>query len=137
MIIFTMETLTTEKFYVIESATQYKRYCEVLEKLVFEKRKSTEDKKNIKLLTLLIETWEEQQASLKGRTMDPVQLLAYLMEENSIRAKDLAERLDIGKSLVSDILHYRKGMSKEVIRKLADIFKLSQDAFNKPYELIK
>jgi HTH-type transcriptional regulator/antitoxin HigA len=29
-----------------------------------------------------------------------------------------------------------KGLSKEVIRKVADYFKVSQEAFNRPYKLI-
>jgi HTH-type transcriptional regulator/antitoxin HigA len=37
--------------------------------------------------------------------------------------------------MVSEILNYNKGMSKEVIRKLAHHFKVSQDAFNKAYDL--
>jgi HTH-type transcriptional regulator/antitoxin HigA len=36
---------------------------------------------------------------------------------------------------LSDILHYRRGLSREVIRKLASRFKLSQELFNKPYKL--
>jgi HTH-type transcriptional regulator/antitoxin HigA len=41
----------------------------------------------------------------------------------------------MSKGYVSDILHYKKGLSKEVIRKLAERFKLSQSAFNRPYKL--
>jgi HTH-type transcriptional regulator/antitoxin HigA len=37
---------------------------------------------------------------------------------------------------MSEILHYRKGLSKEIIRKLADRFKVRQEAFNRPYKLI-
>jgi HTH-type transcriptional regulator/antitoxin HigA len=58
------------------------------------------------------------------------------MTENKIKAVELAKTLDISKSLLSDILNYRRGLSKEVIRKLADRFKLSQEAFNKPYKLV-
>jgi HTH-type transcriptional regulator/antitoxin HigA len=53
-----------------------------------------------------------------------------------VKAVDLAGILGVGKSLVSDVLNYRRGLSKEIIRKLASQFKLSQEAFNKPYELV-
>jgi len=33
-------------------------------------------------------------------------------------------------------LHYKKGLSKDVIRKLAAHFKVSQEAFNRPYALV-
>ena len=42
----------------------------------------------------------------------------------------------MSKGLVSDILNYKKGLSKEVIRKLAERFKVSQEAFNRPYKLV-
>jgi Predicted transcription regulator containing HTH domain len=44
--------------------------------------------------------------------------------------------LNVSKGYVSDILNYKKGLSKDVIRKLADRFKVSQEAFNRPYKLI-
>ena len=37
----------------------------------------------------------------------------------------------------SQILNYQKAFSKEVIRKLADYFKVTQEAFNRPYALKK
>lgn len=39
--------------------------------------------------------------------------------------------------LVSEMLNYKKGLSKETIRILSDRFKLNQEAFNRPYELKK
>jgi HTH-type transcriptional regulator/antitoxin HigA len=131
-----MDTLTIEKFYVIESETQYKRYCDILEELLFRKNtKTIEDKKNIKLLSLLIETWQDVKTSLKAQDLNPVEFLSVLMKENNVKQKDLAEKLEVSKTLISDIMHYRRGMSKDIIRGLAILFKVSQDAFNKPYHL--
>ena len=39
------------------------------------------------------------------------------MDENKIKAADLAQLLGVSKSVVSEILHYKKGFSKEIIRK--------------------
>ena len=58
------------------------------------------------------------------------------MNDHQLKAKDLVDILGISKGYVSDILHYKKGLSKEVIRKLASYFKVSQDAFNRPYALV-
>ena len=44
-------------------------------------------------------------------------------------------RLAISKGVVSEILSYKKRFSKEVIRKLADFFKVSQEGFNQSYPL--
>lgn len=57
------------------------------------------------------------------------------MAEKKLKAKNLVEILQVSKGLVSDILNYKKGLSKDVIRGLAEYFKVSQEAFNRPYEL--
>jgi HTH-type transcriptional regulator / antitoxin HigA len=58
------------------------------------------------------------------------------MTDQNMKAKGLVELLNISKGYVSDILNYKKGLSKDLIRKLADHFKVSQEAFNRPYKLI-
>ena len=52
-----------------------------------------------------------------------------------MKAVDLANLLDVSEGLVSDILNYKKGLSKETIRILSERFKLNQEAFNRPYKL--
>jgi HTH-type transcriptional regulator / antitoxin HigA len=59
-----------------------------------------------------------------------------LLKENSLKAVDLARELAVGKSLISDILNYRRGLSRDIIRKLGNRFKVSQALFNKPYKLV-
>lgn len=58
------------------------------------------------------------------------------MKQHSVKASDLAADLGISKSLLSDILHYRRRLSREVIRKLAFRFKIPQELLNKPYNLV-
>lgn len=125
-----METL---KYKVIKSKTQYKKYCNTLEQLVFSGSKDQHIKDEMELLTLLIETWDAEH--LLATPMDPVELLRSFIKEHQLKSRDLVEILGISKGYVSDILHYKKGLSKEVIRKLADHFKVSQEAFNRPYKL--
>lgn len=67
----------------------------------------------IELLTLLIEKWDEGHNTFEQS--DPIELVKYLMAENNIKAKDLAEILNVSKGLVSDIL--------------------KQEAYNRHYEL--
>jgi HTH-type transcriptional regulator/antitoxin HigA len=119
---------------VIKSLKQYKEYCNILEDLVTVKKKSPAHQDTIDLLTLLIEKWDEEHNTFSDA--DPVELLAFLMKENKLKAVELAAELEVSKSLLSDILHYRRGLSREVIRKLAARFKVSQELFNKPYKLI-
>mgnify|MGYP000396725066 CR=1 FL=1 len=125
--------MKTLKYRVITSKTQYKAYCDVLETLVFSGAKDKNTKDEIALLTLLIEKWDA--AHILSTELDPVQLLLAFMKDHHLKAKDLVAILGIGKSYVSDILNYKKGLSKAVIRQLADYFRVSQAAFNRPYQL--
>ena len=121
------------KYKVIKSKTQYREYSNILEELVFSSSKIADIKDEIALLTLLIEKWDADNNSFSG--VDPVRLLRSLMDDHKIKAKDLVELLEISKGYASDILNYKKGLSKDIIRKLSQHFKVSQEAFNRPYKL--
>ncbi len=122
------------KFKVIKTKKQYFEYCKMLEELVVVKTKSKEEKDAIELLTLLIEKWDDDHNTFSDA--NPIELLRHLMEVNTLKSTDMANTLGISKSLFSDILNYRRGLSKEVIRKLSERFKVSQELFNKTYKLV-
>ncbi len=126
-----METL---KYSVIKTETQYNKYCKKLEELLGHGSKSKAIRDEIDLLTLLIEKYDEQHNTI-DETIDPIEMLLHLMQENNMKSVDLARLLGVSKGLVSDILNYKKGLSKENIRKLSERFKLSQEIFNRAYEL--
>ena len=126
--------MQTLKYRVITNKSQYKEYCSMLEQLLFSVPKSRNTRDEIALLTVLIEKWEAEHTSFAA--LDPIELLHSFIKDHDLKAKDLVEILGISKGYVSDILHNKKGLSKEVIRKLADYFKVSQEAFNRPYKLV-
>ena len=126
--------ITPIKYRVIDSDTLYENYCDVLEKLVFSSPISPEIQDEINLLTLLIETYDKQKGHF--RNLDPVQLLKSLMAEHRMKAVDLARKLQVSEGLISDILKYKKGMSKKTIRAIAELFKMQQEAFNRNYALV-
>ena len=130
LILLKMNTL---KYTVIKSMEQYGNYCNLLQALSETHVDSRKHQDEIELLTLLIEKWDSEHSTLNES--DPVQLIRFLMKENNLKAKDLTIILNISKGLVSDILNYKKGLSKDVIRLLAKYFKVSQEAFNRPYKL--
>ncbi|MBB5395157.1 HTH-type transcriptional regulator/antitoxin HigA [Mucilaginibacter sp. AK015] len=88
----------------------------------------------IDLLTLLIETYDEEHNSFTE--LDPIALLRSLMTDHHLKAQHLVDLLGVSKGYISDILAYKKGLSKEVIRKLSAHFKMRQEAFNRPYPLV-
>ena len=125
-----METL---KYKIIKTREQYNEYCDALHQLIVDSDSSEEKEDEIELLTLLIKKYDEETST--SSEIEPVPLLISLMEDHNLKAKDLADFLGVSKGLVSDILNYKKGLSKEVIRKLSEHFKMKQEAFNRPYEL--
>ena len=124
------------KYKVIKTRKQYNEYCNTLEKLVsqFEKNHAKNTGDEIELLTILIEKWDEEHNA--ALTENPVELLKMLMAENNLKPQDLTKILGVSKGLVSGILNYRRGLSKENIRILSSHFKVSQEAFNRPYKLV-
>lgn len=125
--------MDTLKYKVITSERQYDNYCKILEQLLFSTPKSKAINEEVALLTLLIETWDKGHSIFNQ--LEPVALLKSLMKEHQLKSLDIAKKLNVSRGLVSDILNHKKGFSKEVIRKLSELFKLSQEAFNKPYKL--
>jgi HTH-type transcriptional regulator/antitoxin HigA len=121
------------KYKMIKSEVQYNTYCKKLESLLMEMNRSSMINDEIDLITLLIEKWDQDHSTF--RFSDPVELLDSLLTENNIRATDLAMILNVSKGLVSDILNYKKGFSKDMIRKLSTYFKVSQEGFNRKYPL--
>ncbi len=129
-----MMSMETLKYKIIKTRKQYDEYCKTLERLLDGNTQNKHAEEEAELLTFLIEKWDADHNTFSD--VDPVSLLKYLMTEHKLKQKDLIGILAISKSLVSEILSYKKGLSKEIIRKLASHFKLSQDAFNKPYNLV-
>lgn len=122
------------KYTVIKSDEQYYKYCNIVEELDFSGDESDETEEEIELLTVLIEDYDRKHSTF--RELDPVELLKAFIKDHGLRQKDLANISGIGKSYMSEILNYKKRMSKEVIRKLADRFKIRQEALNRPYKLV-
>jgi HTH-type transcriptional regulator/antitoxin HigA len=105
----------------------------MLEDLLGVKNNGKDTTDEIELLTVLIEKWDAEHSTLTE--INPVELIHSLMKDHNLHAKDLVEILGVSKGLVSDILNYKKGLSKNIIRILSGYFKVSQEAFNRPYKL--
>ena len=119
------------KYKIVKTNEQYTQYCKLPEQPL--ESGSPEVVDEVELLNLLIEKWDDEHNS--HYDMDPIAVLKHLMSEHGLLAKDLSGILGVGKGLVSDILNYKKGLSKEAIRVLAAHFKVSQELFNRPYLL--
>ena len=122
------------KYKIIKNKEVYNKYCSILEDLIDSNTTGIAIDDEIELLTLLIDTYDKEHSVFND--LDPVQLLLSLMVEHNVKASGLAEYLETSRGYVSDILNYKKGISKEFIRKLALRFKVSHEAFNRSYVLV-
>ncbi len=118
---------------LIKTEKQRDKYSKELYDLLFIQKSGKDRQDKIDLLTLLIETYEEEHSSFKE--LDPIELLVSIMKDHKMKPVDLAKLLGVSKSLMSDVLNYRRAISKVMVRKLAERFKMQQEAFNRPYWL--
>lgn len=118
---------------IIKNKKQYQEYSDKVIELA-SKNPTKEIEDEMELLELLIDNYEIKIYATE--TKDPIVLLKSLMEVHQLKSVDLVNILGIQRSAVSQILSYKKGLSKDVIRKLSEHFKLSQEAFNRSYELV-
>jgi HTH-type transcriptional regulator/antitoxin HigA len=121
------------KYTIIKSRQQYNEYCNSLEQLLENNDNGKNSNDEIELLTLLIEKWDSEHSTFNE--VDPIELLHSFMRDHNLKARDLVRILGVSKGLVSDILNYKKGLSKDIIRILSGYFKVTQEAFNRPYKL--
>lgn len=68
--------------------------------------------------------WIESNVNDRKHHKDPIELIRSLMKERNMKSKDLVDVLGVSKGHVSSILHYKKGLSKQNIRTLAEYFNI-------------
>jgi len=121
------------KYKKIKSIDQYNEYCNIHESLVIEGSFKNVDE--LELLEILIEDYDKRIMEGKLKILNPVELLKSLLRDSNLSQNDLAKNIGISRQLLSDILNYRRNISKEVTMKLASFFSMSQEAFSRKYEL--
>lgn len=112
---------------VIRSEAENERQAAMLEELDRKgNRMSAAERRMAELLTLLIEDFEEKHYALKAAS--PIDILNELMLANSLKQKDL---LDIfgTPSIVSEVLHGKRQLTTEHIRRLSKRFHVSPEVF--------
>jgi len=122
------------KYTVIKDEKQYFNYCEVLQQLTFSDNVKKFDDE-IALLTLLVKEYDNRDTFFNRSKRDPVAVLRSLMDNNKKSQQDIATLLKVSKGYISEILNYKKRLSSDGIRKLANYFSIQQEALNREYEL--
>jgi HTH-type transcriptional regulator / antitoxin HigA len=121
------------KYKKINSLSQYNEYCNIHERLSQTDLKKDQDE--IELLEVLIQDYDNRNSQSLYKELNPVELLKSLLENGNLSQADFSKQINISRQLVSDILNYRRNISKELVLKLADFFAMKQEAFSRPYSL--
>jgi HTH-type transcriptional regulator/antitoxin HigA len=112
---------------VIRSEAENERYIAVLEELDGKgNRMTAAERRMADLLTLLIEDFEEKHYALKAAS--PLEVLNELMRANNLKQKDLVE-IFATPSIVSEVLHGKRQLTTEHIRRLSRRFHVSPEVF--------
>lgn len=121
------------KYTIIKSLSQYTEYCNIHESLLMQDNPEVNDE--IELLELLIGDYDQRIMDTKAEELNPVELLRSLIRDNHITQSELAHSLQVSKQLISDVLGYKRNISKDLMIKLSNFFSMSLAAFSRDYDL--
>ena len=123
------------KYKKIKSLKQYTKYCNEYENLIIKGYKKDQDA--IDLLEILIEDFDNRTIEEIGigEELQPVELLIMLMNEHDLSKSELARKLDVSRQLITEIVNYKRNISKRMVMVLSDYFKVRPSAFSRDYEL--
>jgi HTH-type transcriptional regulator / antitoxin HigA len=112
---------------VIRNEAENERHIAMLEELDRKgSRMSAAERRMAELLTLLIEDFEEKHYALKAAS--PIDMLNELMLANDLKQRDLLDVFGTP-SIVSEVLHGKRRLTTEHIRKLSKRFHVSPEVF--------
>lgn len=112
---------------IIRTEKENDVYTEILYDLDRRSKKLTPAEKELaKLLTLLIEDFEERRYRLPRSK--PLDVLHFLMDQHGLMQKDLVSVFGTP-SIVSEVLSGKRKLNKEHIKRLSDRFHVSPELF--------
>jgi len=91
-------------------------------------RRSTDESDYLSILGKLIREYEEAHKPARRR-MTPQRALESLMEDNNLSQSELARQLEAPQSVISEFLAGKRGLSKALVVRLSEYFKVSPELF--------
>lgn len=123
------------KYKRIKNIEQYTKYCNIFEELITSDSEKHVDE--LDLLELLIEDFDKNMIEKIGikEDLSPVELLDSLMKDHQLSKAELARQIGVSRQLITEILNYKRNISKKMVKKLSDRFNILPSAFIRDYEL--
>lgn len=120
------DLLATTLPHVIHTEEENDRYISALEALHDRGNLTREEELLAELLTVLIESFENQQYQLEPAA--PIDVIRELMDANGLKQSDMIDVFGT-KSVASEVLSAKRDLSKAHIQKLAERFHVSPELF--------
>ena len=117
---------------IIRTEEAYQSALSRLEE-IFDCKKGDEHYDEAELLVMLIHKYEQENEPAYINP-DPIEVIKYKMQENSLRNKDLVEIIG-SKSKVSEELNKKRRLTLEMIRKLSKNLHIPTELLINEYEL--
>jgi HTH-type transcriptional regulator/antitoxin HigA len=111
---------------LIRSDKELERYTDALFELTAIERPSVAEMEAVNLLSLLVEKYESERFAIQASS--PIEVLKFLMEQNGLQQRDLADELG-SESNVSLILSGKRNLTVSHIRKLSRRFGVPGSVF--------
>jgi HTH-type transcriptional regulator / antitoxin HigA len=111
---------------VIHDERQNQTYIRRLEELTAKKSVTRAEEKLIELLAVLIEDFEAKHFPVPE--VPPLDIIRHMMEAHGLRQKDLVDVFGT-ESIASEVLHGKRELTKEHIRRLSGRFGVSPAVF--------
>lgn len=120
-----------KQWYILETKQDFeaalKRFKEI-----DEARKGTPEYKEMRLLALLINQYEQQLWDIPE--VDPIEMIKIRMEDFGFKPSDLANAYG-DKGTVSKVLNYKQALSLTMIRKFSKLLRIPTELLTREYPL--
>lgn len=121
----------SHQWYILETKGDYEKATARFEE-INDATKGTSEHKEMLLLALLINQYEEKRWSIPP--VDPIEMIKIRMEEFGYTATDLAKEYG-DKGTISKVLNYKQPLSLTMIRKFSKLLRIPADALTKEYKI--
>lgn len=119
------------QWYILESKKDYEEAAQRFEE-VNEARKGTPEYREMLLLAMLINQYEQKQWSVPE--VDPIEMIKIRMEDFGYKPADLAREYG-DKGTISKVLNYKQPLSLNMIRLFSKMLRIPAEALMKEYKL--
>lgn len=112
----------------LSSRKELREAGEILDHYIGREDLTAGERDYLAALSVFVERYERDQGLSGLKALTPLEILKHLMEENGMKTSDLGSVLG-SRGLASEVLNGNRGLSKTLIKKLAEKFGVDPGLF--------